>query len=242
MVERITVLCHIYYENSLDIIKPYLYALKKYKVNYYFNVCSETSYSEQLVTELKEAFNTAIITSSTNVGKDIGGKLVLIDTYIKLKEQADYLILLHDKISPHTSLGTRWREKLFSILEPASVDSIMQAFAKSSTTGLIAGNQLIRDEYHKNSNTYQCTSNEILHGLRNKYSITAVKHSFIAGTMFWVRAKIYEDFFSTHQPLQVRSTLEKGNIQDQEKGSFAHAWERMFSWIVYQQGFNIKGV
>jgi len=241
-MEHISVLCHIFYDNSLETIKAYLANLKKYKVSYLFNVCSETIYCQQLVKQLQENFDSPVITVSPNVGKDIGGKLVLLDTYHKLKLHSDYLILLHDKVSPHTSTGSKWREKLFAVLEPENIEKAIYEFSKNKKTGLIASSRLIMNEYDKRSKTYHCTSNHILHALRNHYKISTEKQNFIAGTMFWIRAEIYEDFFSKYSALQIRSTLERGNVQDQQNGSFAHAWERMFSWIAFQQGFNLKGI
>jgi lipopolysaccharide biosynthesis protein len=67
-------------------------------------------------------------------------------------------------------------------------------------------------------------------------------HSFIGGTMFWSRALVYKSFFHQHSPLAIRATLEKGNVLDHKQGSLSHAWERMLSWVVLNEGFQIKGI
>jgi lipopolysaccharide biosynthesis protein len=60
--------------------------------------------------------------------------------------------------------------------------------------------------------------------------------------MFWSRASSVITFFGRHSPLAVRATLEKGNVLDHQQGSMAHAWERMLSWVVLNQGLQIKGI
>lgn len=241
-MESISVLCHLFYQDTFAIIKPYLQNLLPYNTRFYFNLCIETSYCHVLAATIKKDFSDAIITISPNTGKDIGGKLVLIDTYLKLQQPSNFLILLHDKMSPHTSTGVAWREKLFSILEPNNIQQILKNFKNEKGVGIVGSSRTIMNEYNKAAKTYTCTSNQILMDLRDTYQIKSQKHQFIAGTMFWVRSNIYEQFFSKHQPLAIRSTLETGNIHDQQNGTFAHAWERMFSWIAFQQGFQLKGV
>ena len=55
---------------------------------------------------------------ATNKGKDIGGKLLLIDLVLKLYKEIPYLMFLHDKKSLQKYSGSFEKEKLFEILEP----------------------------------------------------------------------------------------------------------------------------
>jgi lipopolysaccharide biosynthesis protein len=241
-MQSVSVLCHLYYEDSLESLKPYLKNVQRYNASFFFNVCSETDYYVDLVQRVREAFPHSIITTSTNVGKDIGGKLVLLDTYFKLQCNTDYLILLHDKVSPHTSTGSAWRKRLLAILEDQNIENITSAFLNNNNIGLIATQDLIMNEYDEKTLTYHCTSNEKLKLLRKKYNITSNRHEFVGGTMYWVQSKIYSNFFAQYSPLKIRATLEKGNVLDHNIGSVTHAWERMFSWIVLNQGYSLKGI
>jgi hypothetical protein len=59
--------------------------------------------------------------------------------------------------------------------------------------------------------------------------------------MFWVRALPLINFFKEHAPLDIRRTLEPGNVMDETHGTYTHAWERMLSWLITEQGYHLKG-
>jgi lipopolysaccharide biosynthesis protein len=238
----IAVLCHLYYKDSAESLVPYLKNLEAYNTRFLFNLCCDTTYYQELRQRVCQLFQNPILTGTPNVGKDIGGKLALLDTFLKLELDSDYIIFLHDKKSPHTTTGAAWRQKLLAILEPQNINKISGMFLRSEETGLIANGDLILNEYDPATKQYNCTSNAELQVLRARYGIHTDSHDFIGGTMFWARASVYRNFFTTVDPLQVRSTLEKGNILDHHAGTRAHAWERMLSWIVLNSGFKIKGI
>ncbi len=238
----ISLLCHLYYQDSLDMLLPYLKNLHGYNTRFFFNVCSDAGYHTEVVKKLRATFQDAIITCSPNAGKDIGGKLVLLDTYLKLGGESDYLVLIHDKHSPQTVTGAAWRKKLLAILEKENIIKILRLFSSKAVVGLVGSEDQITNEYDAKTKTYKCSSHAELELLRAQYNIHTDVPAFIGGTMFWTRAAIYRDFFLQYSPLQIRSTLETGNILDYEKGSFSHAWERMFSWIVLNRGFKIAGI
>jgi lipopolysaccharide biosynthesis protein len=238
----VAVLCHLYYEDSLEGLLPYLKNLVHYNTRFFFNLCSDTTYYQEVRKELLHHFENVVITCSPNVGKDIGGKLVLLDACLKLWYDCDYLVWLHDKKSPHTTTGTAWREKLLAILEQRNIEAALAAFEKQPNIGLIGSKAMLLNEYDAKTGQYACTSNRELQLLRKDYGIRANNHSFIGGTMFWCRASVYKNFFSRHSPLAIRATLEKGNVLDHHQGSLSHAWERMLSWIALNEGLQIKGI
>ncbi|MBA3706225.1 MAG: hypothetical protein H0W84_10105, partial [Bacteroidetes bacterium] len=67
-------------------------------------------------------------------------------------------------------------------------------------------------------------------------------YDFVGGTMFWIRAEIMNSFFRKNNALDIRATLEKGNVLDHEHGTYSHSWERMLSWIAIDQDYYIKGI
>jgi len=223
-------------------LMPYLKNLRDYNTQFFFNLCSDTEYYAEVARTITTTFENAVITCSPNAGKDIGGKLVLIDAYLKLRNNSDYLVFMHDKHSPHLTTGAAWRKKLLVILEPENIAKILRLFSIKTTIGLIGSEKQIMNEWDEKTQTYLCTSHAELRLLRERHHIQTNVHSFVAGTMFWTRASIYRDFFSKYPPLKIRSTLETGNVLDNEQGTFSHAWERVFSWIVLNYGFKIAGV
>lgn len=179
---------------------------------------------------------------SPNIGKDIGGKLALINHCLLSDVQCDYFVLVHDKRSPHTSLGDEWRKKLMKIIEPENIELIKKILDENPKVGIVCAKEFIVNEYNSKTKNFECTSNDILKKLIEEYNLKLENFDFVGGTMFWVRAEIYRNFFERHNPLKIRETLESGNVLDHQYGTHTHAWERMLSWIVTHAGFTIKGI
>ena len=242
MRPRITLICHLYYADSLEWMQVYLNNLSTYDCTYLFNINCASEFHEELGIQIRKLFPKAIFIKTPNIGKDIGGKLALIDLATHLGIKSDYYILVHDKYSLHTSTGIAWRNKLFRILEPTIIEKTLQLFVKSQGIGVIASKECIMIEEMEKENNENSQNRKILLDLGKKYSLTPSSHQFVGGTMFWVRTEIFNRFFSFHSPLSVRKTLEKGNVLDFENGSITHAWERLLSWIIFTQGYAIKGI
>lgn len=233
---------HLYYKSGLDIMYKALKKIPDYGLNIFINISHDTIQKEQLYFDIKNKYPKAIIIFSTNVGKDIGAKLALINLSIKLGVNSDYSIFLHDKKSPHTILGEVWREKLFNIIETENISKILSIFEQNNKIGIIAAKEFIANEYDSKNRDFNNTSNHILKDLIQKYNFNLNNYDFVGGTMFWIRAEIIQIFFNKYSPLEIRSTLEKGNVLDHEHGTNTHAWERMLSWIAIDQGYTIKGI
>lgn len=182
-----------------------------------------------------------IVRKSPNLGKDIGGKLVLLDTYLHLKEETEFIIFLHDKNSPHKIQNKEWQQKLFQIVEPDFIKQALSFFKTNPKTGIIAGTESVRNEYDYSQQSFSGNNKSQLTQLRSEYGVNNADYRHVAGTMFWVRSLPLVSFFKKHSPLDIRKTLEEGNVMDENTGTITHAWERMLSWIVSEQGYTIKG-
>lgn len=185
--------------------------------------------------------NKLIVRKSPNIGKDIGGKLVLMDSYLHLKEETEFIIFLHDKNSPHKVQNQEWQQKLFQIVEPAFAVQTLSLFKENPKVGIIAGVDSIRNEYDESKKSFIGNNLTQLSQLRSEYEIDNTDCRHVAGTMFWVRSLPLVSFFRKHSPLDIRRTLERGNVMDENTGTLTHAWERMLSWIITEQGYTIKG-
>src|SRR5438309_11695321 len=103
------ILIHIYYPHSWEKIFSYqLISIRKYVPVLLINL-TKGSHNNITIAQIKRDFPQAFIITTPNKGKDIGGKLALLDLYFKTGQQAEYLVFLHDKISPHAITGERWR-------------------------------------------------------------------------------------------------------------------------------------
>lgn len=179
---------------------------------------------------------------STNKGKDIGGKLILMDAYLKSGIQCDYILLLHDKHSPYHSHGGKWKKDLLRIAEKEYQQTILDLFSNNAQTGIVASKNAIRNEVDNEQKSNAYINSPVIQSLKNKYKIEPPDLQYVAGTMFWVRASLFETFFSQNPPLQIRAELEAGNITDLEGPTTTHAWERLLCWIVTNKGYQIRGV
>jgi lipopolysaccharide biosynthesis protein len=182
-----------------------------------------------------------VVKASTNKGKDIGGKLILMDAWLKLAAQSDYILLLHDKHSPYHSNSDRWKKDLFRIAENALLPRILELF-QDPQTGIVASANAIRNEADNEQKSNFYINSPLITSLKEQYGITDPNLLYVAGTMFWVRAGLFKEFFSTYSPLAIRATLESGNITDTDAPTITHAWERLLCWIITNKGYQIKGV
>jgi lipopolysaccharide biosynthesis protein len=183
-----------------------------------------------------------VIRLSPNKGKDIGGKLVLMDSLLRLETDVEMILFLHDKKSPHAVHNRAWQQKLFRIAEPDFASRASTAFEADAKLGIIAPEESIQDEFDSGTQQFIGNNAAQIARLRRQYDITNADFRHVAGTMFWVRAQPLTNFFSQHPPLSIRRSLEPGNVLDESYGTQTHAWERMLSWVVTQQGFQLKGL
>ena len=179
---------------------------------------------------------------STNKGKDIGGKLLLMDAWLKLGIQSDYILLLHDKHSPYHSHSQNWKKDLFRIAEKEHQQTIIDLFNNHAQTGIVASKNAIRNEVDNEQKSNAYIDSSLIRSLKDKYQVQPPDLQFVAGTMFWVRASLFKAFFTQYPPLQIRSELEQGNVTDIDGPTIAHSWERLLCWIVTTKGYQIRGI
>jgi len=179
---------------------------------------------------------------SPNKGKDIGGKLILMDAYMRLGLKSDYILLLHDKKSPFHVKGDKWKEDLFRIAKKENLKKAISLFTEHPKIGIIASENAIRNEADNDTGNNFYINSDIITKIKDKYSIYPPGLQYVAGTMYFVRSRLFEDFFRLHSPLEIRSSLEPGNVTDENRPTITHSWERLLSWIVTSKGYKIKGI
>ena len=234
---------HIYHQDAWEnIFKKQLMMLKEYQPRIIINLCMTRSENSRLICTIKSDFPGTLVITTPNKGRDIGGKLASIDFFLKAELQSDYIVLLHDKQSHGSFGGEVWRQKLFDIIDPAKIETILEKFKQNSLTGIVGKNDFIRDEYDKRTHLFKTTNNLKLQELILRYKLKITDYRFVAGTMFWIRTSIIQRFFSVYSPLICRELLEEGNFSDHQEGTYTHSWERIFCWLANDQGYTIKGI
>jgi len=207
----------------------------------YYRITQANAVNQEAEKTQQGALLRLLAKESTNRGKDIGGKLLLLDTWLKLGAPGEYLLFLHDKHSPYHSHSSNWKKDLFRIAEQSYWPVVKELF-NDAQTGMVASANAIRNEVDNEQKSNAYIDSSLITGLRNKYNINPPGLQYVAGTMFRVRASLFKAFFTNNPPLQIRSELEPGNVTDINGPTVAHAWERLLCWIVTSKGYKIKGV
>jgi lipopolysaccharide biosynthesis protein len=239
---ELSAICHLYYPHTIFSFLIKLSRLKVYETKLIINLSSQLYLYDVFCKLLRNIFPNAIIIHSPPKGRDIGGKLAALDVLLKNQIPGFCTLIIHDKLSPHTPLGSKWGSKLFEITEVENIAKVIAKFQKNKMIGIITFRDFIQNEYNAESNNFGCTSSEILIDLLEKYNFKINNYDFVAGTIFWIRTEILKVFFLRNPPFEIRKTLESGNVLDFKTGTHVHAWERAFSFLANDQGYKISGL
>lgn len=129
------------------------------------NLCMPGTDISRLISNIRSDFPGTPVITTPNKGRDIGGKLALINFFIQARLQAEYIVFLHDKQSNYWFAGEAWRQKLFAIIEPEKVKVILEKFAQSPMTGIIGKREFIRNEYDEKINEFKTTKQHTVKGV-----------------------------------------------------------------------------
>jgi lipopolysaccharide biosynthesis protein len=237
----IAILYHIFYEDSAEMVCRELQPLCVHNPVFLFNICADTPDKTAMSGILKAAFPGSYIISTSNKGKDIGGKLALIQLLLELEMEPDYLLLLHDKKSLQALNSNTWKDGLLKIISPESVAIIPEMFRRNQPVGIVCTKEYMISERYENGH-FLGVNGPVLEKFLSEYDIKPPSFAFVAGTMFWARAKPIIDFFKIYSPVAIRQRLENGNVIDNFSGTITHSWERLLTWMVTSRGYHIKGI
>lgn len=236
------ILYHLYYKESIDRLSALDHLLNDELVYLSINLNQDIDGVLELSEEIKLRYPTAIVIVTPNLGKDIGGKLALMDNYLTNEINSDYILLLHDKKSPQTLNGEKWDNDLKRITKKENLKEVFNLFEQNPTVGIVCSNGCISNEYNELTQDFNTTNNLILKSYKKQFNLNLKDFSFVAGTMFWVKSSIFVEFFTKYTPLNIRSGLEQGNVLDNIEGTKTHSLERVLSWLVTSRGYKIKEV
>jgi lipopolysaccharide biosynthesis protein len=239
--KKVAVIYHIFYEDSMNHIKEELENLNHFQTSWFFNICSDTPNQLETKEALLKHFPDAVITISSNKGKDIGGKLLLLRVCIETGTEPDWIIFLHDKKSLQALNARTWKNDLLQIVNKENIQKIDTIISNNKECGIIASRNYIRKEIMQ-SETFTGNNGIILSKLVKEYNIRCRNYEYVAGTMFWAKGPALLNFFKKFDPLKIRQSLEEGNVIDNFAGTMTHSRERLLSWIITSQGLNIKTI
>jgi len=233
-------IAHIYYDNTWIEIRNKLRNFNNGRNYFLFSISEGCLMSREIIESIKESFDNAYTLITPNIGKDIGGKLALIDLYLFLGIKSSYIVMLHDKQSLHSVAGESWKSELFKVFDVNNLPKILDLF-RDSKVGIVGTKKWIVNEYDAGTDNF-INNDQMSKKLCKRFHISIQNYDFIGGTMFWIRSSVIEKFFRKNDPILIRAELESGNVMDSHGESLTHTWERMFSWIATNDGYRVDGI
>lgn len=228
------VLAHVYYPELWDELSEYLLNLPEETYDLYVNLV-DTSFSQALVTRIRDSFPSARIYISENIGRDIGGFCQLL-RHLRMNDYRLFC-LVHTKQSPHMAKGEveLWRRKLLTPLmgtRECAVENI-RLMLSHEEIGLLGSRQCRYTELNDNPQKYF----ELLNRLGIDEASSDVE--FLSGTMMFLRRKVLQRMVEVARDLPFENGEER-SIEYHRDGQWAHAVERAFGAVVRDMNYRIE--
>lgn len=148
-----------------------------------------------------------------------------------LDEGTDVILKLHTKRSTHRPDGEQWRHELLDrLLAPSRTACILEAYRSQPTMGIVypeGHRQEVAGFWGANQANVISLATRIGIGLDADEPGT-----FVAGTMFWIRAEALRPLLDAHLAIDAFDA-EAGQVD----GTLAHAIERLFVRVAESAGF-----
>lgn len=226
---------HVYYAHLWPEIVEKLKAIP-FPYNLYINLVE--GHTDHI--NVNEHFQNAIVRVSSNQGMDCGGQLRMLDYWLNHGQNEDCIIFLHSKGKPLTETAEKTKETdelrnlLWSIVSPEKYPKAEQAFLDEAV-GMVGVKEWHRYPGLDHGDPIpECKYYVDLLKLNNYDTNT---FGFCAGTMFFVRSKIFKKVFSSVDIIKLVEELPAAS-----NGGNIHALERVFGYIVLSENYKIQGV
>ena len=228
---KLCVLVHAFHTDIWRELAGYIKNLRDVPHDLYVNLV-DSSWTEDVLSEIRIDFPEARVYISENIGRDIGGFVSLMQN-IDMKKY-EVFCLLHTKKSPHVGdlLARKWRTELLSaILESPSIASKNVALMLTDeAVGQIGSLRWRNTHVHRNEKKYL----ELLDTLGVRES--ARDCEYLSGTMMLVRRHVLERIFLVLRDV----AFEVGDDKPLEfhiDGQIAHAVERIIGNVVRDMNY-----
>lgn len=230
---KILVHLHLYYQNMLPEMLGYLANLDGYDYDLYVTVVKPEA---QSINQLKDFKPDAKIIAVENRGYDVA-PFVYVLQQVDLNSY-DYIIKIHTKqtlkskayLPNVTFVKNQWRNLLFGFMENKEQFRQTIALFDDQDVGMVSHYNLIIK-----AKTEDKVANQRADGLMQKMGLVSKEKKYVAGTMFMVRAGLFKPL--QNHPHQLED-FELYN-QDVLGGSLAHAYERLFGYVISAQKHKI---
>lgn len=237
-MKRLVVHLHLYYLGQLPEIMNYLSGLKGTDYDLFVTMVER---SEKAISQIKAVCPDTHVIIVPNYGYDVGPFIEFLHR-IDLNKY-DYVLKIHTKgdvSKNHICLNGRrmdnklWKKILFDALlkDKERVQNNLAVLEQNPKIGMLSSKYCIT----KKERTYKKLLPQINKALTDCGFEQVGQVQFVAGTMFYVRAKLLA-------PL-LKYTIKDFSKTDGsvKEGTFAHVVERLLGALVQAQGYSIDGI
>lgn len=231
---KIAIVLYLYHTNLWNNFSKLLLPIKDH-FKLYLCLCNENGSQKKIVNFVKHNFESTI-SFHDNYGADISSFLQTLEII-----EEPYFIKLHSKKS---LLGLynqiEWRHILLhDFLGSKEIFLNNYANITDPLCGSIGNKNLLltnNESYHSNQIKKLCDVLEI-----NYHSVG--NYSFFGGNMFMSKTKLFQKHFLPQQNvLQKFLSKEKNKVSEKHTGTYSHALERIFGYIVGYNNLNFTTV
>ena len=235
---KMAVHLHLYYLNQLSKTLSYLKSLEGFDYDLFVTMVHENKDVEQ---QLKTFNPNARVFVVENKGYDIGPFIEVLhkidldkyDCVLKMHTKSDTKDNRAIALNNYCLSNTIWTSLLWdSLLGSKQQFKKALSVLQNEKVGMVASSLCIT----KNKKNYDYLLPEINNELKKTGFEPMDKLSFVAGTMFLAKSNVLKPLLN-YQLNDFEVT--NGKIKD---CTFAHVVERLISFFVLQQGFELKGV
>jgi len=238
MKKRLAVIVQLYYTDLWDEFKSYLQNITDQfdlYVTITEGVLSMEDFQSKAAT-IKQAFPNASVIMVQNKGLDIGPFVLTLHSILQQKLEYEYVIKLHTKRSINTmgEGGDQWRQELIHSLlgTPQKYYDNLQKF-HDPQVGMIGCRKWVIDHLETNTSTIDYYKHRL--GIKKG-------RFFVGGTIFWSRFETLIKCLTTQNTIDIYNELEEGYFTDWNAPTKTHALERIFGYIIEDNGQKIVGV
>jgi rhamnosyltransferase len=232
---KIAVCVHLYHVDMLNEIVEYI---KNIPVEYDLFISLTKNYPLSFLNNLKKINKKTEIFFVENIGMDIGG---FLQVYKHIDESYDLILKIHTKkglgseknpslhlkrhgLDSAKDRGYKWFQGLMRgvLNNTQQVEEILKQFKENEKCGMIGAK--LNNNFVVNKNYMNIVFKLI--GLTDDYS----KHTFVGGTIFWVRNNILKKYLTNEKIDQILKESPEGYVHEP---SINHAMERVFGCLVH---------
>ncbi|MBI1389931.1 MAG: hypothetical protein GC154_15935 [bacterium] len=238
---RILAVVHLHDQDLWPEFRDYLDTLEPYEPTIFITLTEgvgSIGQTDWLKRHIQQRYGQAHILTVQNRGSDIGPFLICMNHVFDRGDRFDLVLKLHTKKSLFTGgieFGRRWRRELIVPIA-GNMCQITECLLKSAehSVGMIGARRWITIGDRQNR--------DHLGDYCRRLAIRVNEAAFVGGTMFWIKYEVLERYLSRIDLMDTWAELAQGYQTDLTRSSRAHAFERLFGYMIADSGLRLVGV